>query len=220
MAMTQGTNVRESAMLILYRGAEPGLPWQLERRMLTIGRNPTCDIVLDDRQVSRVHAQILWCDDHYELEDLASKNGTHVNGREITGRQVLRDGDEVQIALRFKLAFVDAGATAPLTLDGKSEAGLRLDTATHQVWVNGRLVDPGLSAQQYRLLELLCGAGAVIGREEIVRAVWAESAEGGVSEQSIDALVRRLRERLAEIDTDHQYIVTMRGHGFRFENRQ
>ena len=148
-----------------------------------------------------------------------AKTGTHVNGREISGRQVLRDGDEVQVALRFKLAFVDAGATAPLTLDEAGGAGLRLDTATHQVWVNGKLLDPGLSAQQYRLLELLSSAGAVIGREEIVRAVWAESAEGGVSEQSIDALVRRLRERLAEVDAEHQYIVTMRGHGFRFENR-
>ncbi|MFZ4813533.1 MAG: winged helix-turn-helix domain-containing protein, partial [Phototrophicaceae bacterium] len=37
----------------------------------------------------------------------------------------------------------------------------------------------------------------------------------GVSEQAIDALVRRLRDRLAEVDPDTQYIVTMRGHGFR-----
>ena len=44
--------------------------------------------------------------------------------------------------------------------------------------------------------------------------------KAGVSEQSIDALVRRLRERLAEVDPEHQYLVTMRGHGFRFENRQ
>jgi DNA-binding response OmpR family regulator len=38
------------------------------------------------------------------------------------------------------------------------------------------------------------------------------------SEQAIDALVRRLRDRIAEIDPEHQYIITVKGHGFRFEN--
>ena len=35
----------------------------------------------------------------------------------------------------------------------------------------------------------------------------------------VETLVRRLRERLEAADKEHQYIVTMRGHGFRFENR-
>ena len=55
--------------------------------------------------------------DHYEVEDLGSKNGTHLNGRDVIGPQPLHDGDEIQIALRFKLAFVDAGATAPLVFE-------------------------------------------------------------------------------------------------------
>jgi hypothetical protein len=217
--MTHGTNVRESAMLVLQRGSEAGLTWPLERRTITIGRNPDCDIVLNDRQVSRLHARIGWHDDHYEVEDLGSKNGTHLNGRDIVSPEALHDGDEVQIALVYKLAFVDAGATAPLIFEKPVPAGLRLDTATHQVWINGRLLEPSLSAQQYRLLELMVDRPGVATRDEIVRAVWSDSAEEGVSEQSIDALVRRLRERLAELDVEHQYLVTMRGHGFRFENR-
>jgi predicted component of type VI protein secretion system len=206
-------------MLILQRGGEPGLTWSLEGQTLTIGRNLDCNIILDDRQVSRVHARIAWRGDHYEVEDLGSKNGTHLNGRDVVGSLPLRDGDEIQIALRFKLAFVDAGATAPLSLEAPSEIGLRMDTSTHQIYVNGKLLEPPLSAQQYRLLELMIHAPGVVGRDDIVRAVWSDAVEGGVSEQSIDALVRRLRERLAEVDPDHLYVVTMRGHGFRFENR-
>jgi DNA-binding response OmpR family regulator len=57
----------------------------------------------------------------------------------------------------------------------------------------------------------------VCGRDEIVEAIWPEAAEGGVSDQAIDALVRRLRERIGEVDPDHQYIVTVRGHGFRLD---
>ncbi len=47
--------------------------------------------------------------------------------------------------------------------------------------------------------------------------MWAEDESEGVSEQAIDALARRLRERIAEADPDHQYVVTVRGHGFRLE---
>ena len=73
-----------------------------------------------------------------DIEDLGSKNGTHVNGQELTGPVGLGDGDEIQIALRFKLAFVDAGATAPLTMEG-GEQGLRLDKETRQVTANDSL---------------------------------------------------------------------------------
>ncbi len=40
----------------------------------------------------------------------------------------------------------------------------------------------------------------------------------GVSEQAIDAPVRRLRDRIAELDPEHQSIITVRGHGFRLDN--
>jgi len=60
--------------------------------------------------------------------------------------------------------------------------------------------------------------GRVVGREEIVEQVWPDVQSSGVSEQAIDALVRRLRDRLAEVDPGHNYIVTVRGHGFRFDN--
>ncbi|MBK8047831.1 MAG: FHA domain-containing protein [Anaerolineales bacterium] len=218
---TEPARPRESAMLVLQRGAESGRRWPLDRaRALTIGRSDECDITLPDRQVSRVHARIAWQEDGYHLEDLASKNGTHLNGVEVGAMPApLHDGDEIQIALRFKLAFVDAGATAPLSLD-TDKRGLRLDKETRQVWANGILIDPPLSLHQYRLLEALWeSGGSVLTREQIVEAVWPEASSEGVSEQAIDALVRRLRERIEECDTEFKYIVTVRGHGFRLENR-
>lgn len=212
---------RENAMLVLQRGAEAGRRWPLDRaRPITIGRSEECEIHLPDRQVSRQHARISWSGDAYYLEDLESKNGTHLNGQEVQGAIApLHDGDEIQIALRIKLAFVDAGATAPLTLDVENQ-GLRLDKDTRQVWINGVLADPPLSLHQYRLLEVLWNAGGgVVTRDQIIEAVWPEASSEGVSEQAIDALVRRLRERIEECDTEFRYIITVRGHGFRLENR-
>ncbi|MBI4770595.1 MAG: winged helix-turn-helix domain-containing protein [Chloroflexi bacterium] len=79
-------------------------------------------------------------------------------------------------------------------------------------------IDPPLSVPQYRLLEMLYDhAGKVCTREQVVKVVWPEAAGAGVSEQAIDALVRRLRDRLAEADA-HEFVVTVRGHGFRLDN--
>jgi DNA-binding winged helix-turn-helix (wHTH) protein len=69
-------------------------------------------------------------------------------------------------------------------------------------------------------LELLFEhSGDVVSRDQIVEAVWSDEEAMGVTEQAIDALVYRLRDRLADADPNHDYIVTVRGHGFRLENR-
>jgi DNA-binding response OmpR family regulator len=59
--------------------------------------------------------------------------------------------------------------------------------------------------------------GSVITRQELVNAVWGDEQSAGVSDQALDALIRRLRDRLAEIDPAHAYIVTVRGHGMRLD---
>lgn len=214
---------RESAMLILQEEETAGQTWVLDRDRVVIGRDPDCDVVLPSRLVSRQHAVVARDEAGYVLEDLESKNGTYLNGRVVAGTVRLQDGDEIQIALRFRLAFVGAGATAPLGVapERLAQQALRLDASGRRVWILGEELDPPLSPSQFRLLELLYRhAGEVVDREEIVETVWAEEAEAGVSEQAIDALVRRLRDRLAEADPDWQYVVTVRGHGFRLENRE
>jgi len=206
----------EMPALIVQEGQGVGQRWLLEKERVTIGRSVDCDIVLTERQVSRRHAQIRRTDDQYILEDLGSKNGTYVNGREVTGPYVLQDGDEIQIALCVKLSFVAPEATAPLVFEREKRPGLYLDKERREVFIMGRELSPPLSLAQYRLLELLYdAAGRVCSRDEIVEAVWPEASEEGVSDQAIDALVRRLRERISEVDPDHQYIITVRGHGFR-----
>lgn len=208
--------------LIMQEGQGAGRGWPVEKEKVIIGRGEDCDVVLVERQVSRHHAQIRRLDSAasltYVLEDLGSRNGTYLNGREVTEPHILQDGDEIQIALCVRLSFVGAEATAPLVFERGRRLGLYLDRERHVVLIGGRELSPPLSLAQYRLLELLYDrAGRVCSRDEIVEAVWAEAAEEGVSDQAIDALVRRLRERVSEIDADHQYIVTVRGHGFRLD---
>ncbi len=220
-------------MLIAQAGPAAGHHWPLRQELLTIGREPTCDIVIPDRQVSRVHARLERDADGFILEDLGSKNGTHVNGAPVTGKVRLRDGDLIQVALIAKLAYVDSDATMPLA-SGDDDLAARVaeaeavrggrtlfvDSASRRVWVSDRELNPPLSLPQFRLIELLFeNEGQVVSRDTIVARVWPEDADAGVTEQAVDALARRLRERIAELDSEHAYILTVRGHGFRLQNR-
>ena len=74
---------------------------------VSIGRMPDCDIVINDTNVSRIHAEVRVVDGRATLLDLKSLNGTRLNGRGVppdTFGLPLNDGDEVQIGnmtLRF-----------------------------------------------------------------------------------------------------------------------
>ncbi|NDJ62674.1 MAG: FHA domain-containing protein [Chloroflexi bacterium] len=197
--------------------------WTLVKDEVIVGRGEECDIVLPERQVSRQHIRIFREEDAYFVQDLDSKNGTWVNGHKLEGdpRQ-LYDGDDIHLALAIRVQFIGSGSTAPLPFEPPvhiDEGRLRLDRESRRAFVNQQEINPPLSPPQYRLLELLyINTGRICTRESVVEAVWPDAVGDGVSEQAIDALVRRLRDRLAELDADWQYIVTVRGHGFRLNN--
>ena len=211
--------MHEKPVLIVREGELLGQRWTVDTDVVTIGRGGHCHIVLPERQVSREHIKILYENGLYKLQDLGSRNGTHLNGQVVSGTVPLQDGDEIQIALCVKLVFVGTDATLPLTFDmPQPEGNLVIDEAKRSVTIKGITLAPPLSLAQFRLLQLLYSEqGAVCGRDKIVDVVWPGTEGMGVSEQAIDALVRRLRDRLSELD-EHNYIVTVRGHGFRLDN--
>ncbi len=209
---------QEYAMLVMREGGSVTQRWPLDKPVLNIGRGADNDLVFPDREVSRHHCRIRREGPEYVLEDLGSKNGTFVNGQRLTAPHVLLDGDEIQIAPRFTFTFVDTEATAPIAYAGMG-IGLRIDRERRAVWIRGQELQPQLSPPQFAFLELLAREpGRVYSREEIIKAVWPDAAAEGVTDQAIDALVRRLRQRLAELDPHHNYVVTVRGHGFRLDN--
>lgn len=209
---------REKPVILIVEGSPRGQQWVIHLDNVIIGRGRECQITLSDRSISREHARVWRKDEAYWIEDLGSKNGTHVNGIVLVQSKQLDDGDEIQLALSTKLKFIGSEATVPLsmTVPSMQSNNLMIDVNTHNISVNGVRLSPSLSLHQYRLLELLfLRQGGICTRDEVVKAVWPEVDERGVSEQAVDALVRRLRDRLAEVDPDGQYIATVRGHGFR-----
>ena len=187
----------ERPILIIQDENQPPRHWPLSKDDVILGRDEECDLPLPIRQISRQHIRIYRQGELYFVEDLDSKNGTWVNGLQLKGSRELLSTE------------------APAFITGR----LRLDPEARRVFIRGVELNPPLSLPQYRLLELLyVNTGRICTRDHVIETVWPEALGEGVSEQAIDALVRRLRDRLAELDPETQYVVTVRGHGFRLDN--
>lgn len=217
--------MEELPVLIAQTGPLDGQRWKIQDALL-IGRDPDCDLIITtpDKQVSRHHAQLKVTKKGVVLEDLGSKNGTHHNGARLTEPLILEDGDTFQISLAQQFMYLSSDATVPLETDGLESVlmegqRLHLDKRSRRVWVGKKEINPPLSVAQFSMLDLLYQAdGEVVSRHDLIVAVWGEEHAYEVSNQALDALVRRLRDRIAEVNDNHNFIVTVRGHGLRLEN--
>ena len=212
----------EFPVLIGQTGPLNGQRWTINQP-LVIGRDMSCDVVIPDRQVSRYHARLTPAPDGVILEDLGSKNGTYCNGSKIEDPLVLGDSDMVQVALIQHFVFLSSDATMPLdagdAFTSERVGRLRLESRSRRVWIGQQEVLPPLSVPQFRLLQVLYDQQErVVGRQELINSIWGDQEAVGVSEQALDALVRRLRDRLNIIDPENPYIITVRGHGLRLDN--
>jgi len=116
------------AILRTLQGPSPGQTFSLEGPAAVLGRHPGCDIVLESGSVSRQHARITNFDGNFYIEDLNSRNGTYVNGRLLSGRQMLKENDEIgicELSFIFHITPPESGNTPAVG----SKAGMR-ETAT------------------------------------------------------------------------------------------
>ncbi|MGB5366290.1 MAG: response regulator [Polyangiales bacterium] len=90
------SNKEEQARIVVLAGKLAGDKYAIGKE-LTLGRGEKADVQVDDTLVSRVHVRIFQHENgSYLIEDLASRNGTQVNGMGVT-RRVLTYGDRIQI---------------------------------------------------------------------------------------------------------------------------
>jgi len=133
--------------LITMRGDIQGEVFRLRPGRQLIGRRPECDIRLRERSVSGIHAEVVRSQNGVVIKDLASTNGTLVNGARVDNAMVLTQGTLVRIGscvfkfvdslldVEFTEALHEKGITDPLTgAYNKAYASARLaymlDTAS------------------------------------------------------------------------------------------
>ena len=106
----------EGLQLVMSQGPTPGRAFTIDRASLTIGRDPSVEIAINEPQVSRLHARVSSREGVLVLEDLGSTNGTFVNGVRLTGSQVLTPGDVIGLGEAVTLTYYSSGAVSTATM--------------------------------------------------------------------------------------------------------
>ena len=86
----------QSYRLVMRTGPNPGKSFPLTKDELSIGRDISNDIVINDAEVSRHHARLLRKGDIFVLRDLDSTNGTWLHERQVD-EVILQDGDALRL---------------------------------------------------------------------------------------------------------------------------
>ena len=199
------------AAILVYQPDGTVLDYPLTSERIVIGRAEDCGIVVEGKLISRRHACIFREGQTYFLEDLGSQNGTTLNGEVLTEATPLHDQDNIALGKMGKLVFSDSDSTSSLVQP--SIVGVWLDVERQDIWIDGKCLNPKLSPAQFKLMEVLSSKkDRICNRSEIISAVWPDITEG-VSDEAVDALIKRVRARLGEIKNGDQYLITFRSRG-------
>jgi hypothetical protein len=182
--------------------------FHLVNDVTAIGRSSQCDIVVDLKSVSRLHAKIERDGLRYLLYDTHSANGTFVNGRRLHEPHVLQNEDQIGLSKPAPLLlFIDADPTEYIS------GQLRYDEHSMTFFLNLKPLD--LTAAQHRLLfHLYQHAGDVCTRESCAEALWGRDYDPGLDAEALDRAISKLRQKLRELNPEADMIKTARGLGY------
>jgi predicted component of type VI protein secretion system len=96
----------ESFQIVVRKGPRPGQLFPITEDVISVGRDPLSDIVLEDAEVSRHHARLTMTAAGYELQDLGSTNGTFVDGQRLSGEPIsLQPGQVVMFGSNVTVIY-------------------------------------------------------------------------------------------------------------------
>ena len=103
-------------LLVATIGALKGQRFVVTADGLTIGRGVDCEVMIDDKGISRVHARVLLHNAAVWVQDAGSRNGVFVNGKRITRHKQLNPAAELRVgehAFTIELGSVPEADPAP-----------------------------------------------------------------------------------------------------------
>ena len=111
-----------SFRLTMKQGPTVGRSFELAKDIMTLGRDLSNDIIINDAEMSRHHTRLTRQGSNYVVEDLGSTNGTFVNSTRVTGQYTLKVGDMVSLGDTVAMVFEMMGSESAATMVGSAYA--------------------------------------------------------------------------------------------------
>ena len=121
-----------------------------------------------------------------------------------------------ELVARVKAMLRRISHTAPPEVEIIRHGDISIDLVRHEVYKKGRLVEMPL--KEFELLKmLLLNKGKVLSRELLLDKIWGYDYYGET--RTVDVHIRYLRQKIEDDDSTPVYIETIRGLGYRFNDR-
>lgn len=122
-----------------------------------------------------------------------------------------------ELAARVKALLRRTAGTAPEETGILRYGDIELDTARHEVFKNGKLLE--MPPKEFELLKLLMqNRGKVLTRELLLDKIWGYDYYGET--RTVDVHIRYLRQKIEDDDNKPAYIETIRGIGYKFSDKE
>lgn len=187
-----GSHAISGAWLLARLGVQAKDSLTFRGDTMIVGRDPSCDRVIDAAQVSSRHARLFRQAGRVLIEDLGSSNGTSVNDRRIAGPTAVSSGDTIHLGTySITLSIVPAASPPPLKTTEWTEVAeqeIPFFTATH-AWSIGVFL-----AQALLIGLVMVAVGSPTGPKRpalfglALAAVWF-----GLSGALVDRVIDRIR---------------------------
>lgn len=158
----------------------------------SVGRDKTCDAMIDNAGVSRFHCKFIWDGKHFFVEDMESANGTYHHGHKIR-KASIGSGDKIEIG-KFTLIFKHGKDESPPSIKEEWSLGGQSEKAA----VSDPMLTFKMDGRQMREKMQAMGASAGTGprRASDVARAFASGGPGGPP-SSVRSGVRRAPRSLA-----------------------
>lgn len=118
----------QSFQLVVQKGPNQGQVINLQEQIITIGREASNLVAIEDRALSRRHARLTSQNGGWILEDLGSTNGTYLNGALLEGQRILQSGDAIAFGENVVLLFQAPSYNAESTMTMPGNQTVRIDS--------------------------------------------------------------------------------------------
>jgi two-component system alkaline phosphatase synthesis response regulator PhoP len=121
-----------------------------------------------------------------------------------------------ELNARVKALFRRVNNNAPEKTEIIKYGDITVDLSRHEAYKGGKLLD--LPYKEFELLKILMqNKGHVLSRELLLEKVWGYDYYGET--RTVDVHIRYLRQKIEEDDTNPVHIETVRGIGYKFNDR-